>query len=113
MIEITARAAEAVQAVMARVDGQAAGLRITAQKEGCSGLNYSMGLVSEGLETDFVLSSPLGITLFIEKDSFSHLVGSTLDYVENETGARSFSFTNPNHEPGKSCSCDKSSCSSC
>lgn len=119
MIDITERAAQALLAVMARTDQPAAGVRIVAGPDGGSGLSYSLGLVGEGTPEDNVITAPRGISLFVDGDSLPHLMGSTLDYQETESG-HAFTFLNPNDcphaqpetpEQPKSCGCGKSSCS--
>ena len=113
MIDITETATQALSAVMARTDKPAAGLRIIAEPKGDSGLSYSLGLVSEGMSTDHVITTPGGITLFVAKDSLTNLIGATLDYQETESG-HAFRFLNPNNCPSaqsKSCDCGTGSCS--
>jgi iron-sulfur cluster assembly accessory protein len=113
MIDITENATRALLAVMARTDQPAAGLRIIAGPNGDSGLSYSLGLVSEGMPKDHVITTPRGITLFVAEDSLTHLIGATLDYQETESG-HAFNFLNPNDCPSaqpKGCGCGTSSCS--
>ena len=114
MIDITEHATQTLLAVMARTDKPAAGLRITAEPKGDLGLNYSLGLVSEGLPTDHVITTPGGITIFVARDLLTNLIGATLDYQETESG-HAFKFLNPHDCPSaqsKSCDCGTGSCSS-
>lgn len=117
MIEITERASDALQAAMARTKGQAAGVRITASKDGCSEIIYGMGLVSGGLDDDLDAVTRFGVKVFASKDSAALLMGCLLDYGETETGL-AFTFFNPNtliaeasSSSSHSCSCGKGSCS--
>jgi iron-sulfur cluster assembly accessory protein len=118
MIEITERASDALQAAMARTDGQAAGVRITASKDGCSEITYGMGLVSGGLDDDLDAETRFGVRVFASKDSAALLMGCLLDYGETDNGL-AFTFFNPNalvaegsSSSSHSCSCGKGSCSS-
>lgn len=113
MIEITERANAALRAVMGRAERVPAGLRITARDGGCSGPNWSMGLVVGGLSDDHVITTPSGITMFVDEETLPSLIGTAIDYVETE-GGWAFSFQNPRFDApsAKSCSCGKSSCSS-
>lgn len=117
MIDITERAVQALLSVMARAESPPAGLRIVAAKDGCSEPNYSLGLVGEGAPDDHVITSPAGITMFVDDKSLPHLMGATLDYQETEGGS-AFTFLNPNTCPsakpeasGGGCGCGKGSCS--
>jgi|GEM_PF-1315153 len=117
MLEITPRAADALKAAMERTNGQAAGLRITAAQDGCGGPAYSMGLVTGGLDDDRELTTPAGIVVFTDDQSFPLLIGCVLDYGETDNGL-AFSFFNPSAltggapAPSSGCSCGKGSCSS-
>lgn len=117
MIDITERATMALLAVMARAEGKAAGLRIVARRGEEAGISYSLGLVAEGTTHDHVITSPHGITMFVDEGSMPHLMGATLDYQETEDG-NTFTFLNPSdcasaqpEKPSGGCGCGKSSCS--
>jgi iron-sulfur cluster assembly protein len=113
MIDITDQATQALVAVMARTDRPAAGLRIVAEPKEDSGLNYSLGLVSQGLPEDHVITTPGGITMFVEESSLRHLMGATLDYQETESG-HAFTFLNPHDCPSakpEGCGCGNPTCS--
>lgn len=117
MITITERAGEALRAAVARTDGQAAGVRIAGESQGCSGAHYSLGLVSMGLEEDLQITTASGVTVFVSEQVFPTLAGAVLDYGETENGL-AFSIFNPNDlfgsasAPSHGCSCGTSSCSS-
>jgi len=119
MIEITERASDALKAAMDKANGQAAGVRITASKDGCSDIRYDMGLVTGGLDDDLQAQTRFGITVFASPESAALLLGSVLDYGQTDNGL-AFSFFNPNSltgsaataESGHGCSCGKPSCGS-
>lgn len=71
---------------------------------GCSGLEYSIGLISE-YEPDWNSYEFGAVNIFIDQISEMYLDGTTVDYVESleQSG---FKFTNPQMKTG--CGCGKS-----
>ncbi|MDQ6991431.1 MAG: iron-sulfur cluster assembly accessory protein [Mariprofundaceae bacterium] len=71
------------------------GLRLSVRKAGCSGLEYVLEDVDQGLDGD--LSYDLGdFTLFVDEASYNKaLIGLHIDFQKDLLSA-SFIYTNPN-----------------
>ena len=96
------------QARIAELMGQAPegaiGVKLSTPKRGCSGLAYSVDYVSEEAKFDEKIATPGGV-LYIDGASVLYLVGSTMDWVEDDFTA-GFVFNNPNAKG--SCGCGES-----
>ena len=79
-------------------------LRLATPRRGCSGLAYSVDYVTEAKAFDEKIETPGGI-LFIDGGSVLYLIGSTMDWVEDDFQA-GFVFANPNAKG--SCGCGES-----
>lgn len=79
------------------------GLRLSVEKGGCAGLQYTMEIGSEA-PGDTVVEH-LGAHVFIDSDSGSFLVGSVLDHEDGLSGA-GFRIRNP--KAARSCGCGTS-----
>jgi iron-sulfur cluster assembly protein len=98
-------AAEArIAALMARAPTDAIGVKLSTPRRGCSGLAYSVDYVSEANAFDERIETPGG-TFFIDGASVLYLVGSTMDWVEDDFAA-GFQFANPNAKGA--CGCGES-----
>jgi iron-sulfur cluster assembly protein len=98
-------AAEArVAELMAKAPPAAIGVKLSTPRRGCSGLAYSVDYVTEELVFDEKILTPGG-TFYIDGASVLYLVGSTMDWVEDDFTA-GFVFTNPNAKG--SCGCGES-----
>lgn len=98
-------AAEArVAALMASAPEDAIGVKLSTPRRGCSGLAYSVDYVTEANPIDERIETPGG-TFFIDGASVLYLVGSTMDWVEDDFTA-GFVFQNPNAKG--SCGCGES-----
>jgi iron-sulfur cluster assembly protein len=98
-------AAEArVAKLMAEAPADAIGVKLSTPRRGCSGLAYSVDYVSEAAAFDERIETPGG-TFFIDGASVLYLVGSTMDWVEDDFAA-GFVFANPNAKG--SCGCGES-----
>jgi iron-sulfur cluster assembly protein len=98
-------AAEArVANLMADAPEGAVGVKLSTPRRGCSGLAYSVDYVGEANAFDERIETPGG-TLFIDGGSVLYLVGSTMDWVEDDFTA-GFVFNNPNAKG--SCGCGES-----
>ncbi|MCZ8320485.1 MAG: HesB/IscA family protein [Novosphingobium sp.] len=98
-------AAEArIAALMAKAPDGAIGVKLSTPRRGCSGLAYSVDYVSEANTFDERIETPGG-TFFIDGASVLYLVGSTMDWVEDDFTA-GFVFNNPNAKG--SCGCGES-----
>ena len=98
-------AAEArVAELMAKAPEGAIGVKLSTPRRGCSGLAYSVDYVSEAVPFDEKLETPGG-TFFIDAASVLYLIGSTMDWVEDDFAA-GFVFANPNAKGA--CGCGES-----
>lgn len=98
-------AAEArVAALMGKAPEDAIGVKLSTPRRGCSGLAYSVDYVSEAVAFDEKIETPGGL-FYIDGASVLYLVGSTMDWVEDDFAA-GFVFTNPNAKGA--CGCGES-----
>ena len=98
-------AAEArVAELMAQAPADAIGVKLSTPRRGCSGLAYSVDYVSEAVPFDETIETPGG-TFFIDAASVLYLIGSTMDWVEDDFAA-GFVFANPNAKGA--CGCGES-----
>lgn len=93
-ITLTDRAAARVKELMSKSDKPIVGLRIGVKSTGCSGLSYRMEYAEEKGKFDEVIEDK-GVTVLIEPTATMFLLGTEMDFVEEELGAR-FVFNNPN-----------------
>lgn len=98
-------AAEArVANLMARAPEGAIGVKLSTPRRGCSGLAYSVDYVTQEAKFDEKIETPGG-TFYIDGGSVLYLIGSTMDWVEDDFTA-GFVFTNPNAKGA--CGCGES-----
>ena len=98
-------AAEArVAALMANAPEGTVGVKLSTPRRGCSGLAYSVEYVAEEAPFDEKIVTPGG-TFYIDGASVLYLVGSTMDWKEDDFAA-GFVFENPNAKG--SCGCGES-----
>ena len=98
-------AAEArIAELMAQAPEGAIGVKLSTPRRGCSGLAYSVDYVTEAVAFDERIETPGG-TLFIDGASVLYLIGSTMDWVEDDFTA-GFTFENPNAKGA--CGCGES-----
>jgi iron-sulfur cluster assembly protein len=103
-LKLTDRAAERVRELMEKADKPIAGLRVGVKTRGCSGLSYFMEYAEEAKPTEDRVEEK-GVTLFIEPTATMFLIGSEMDFVQEDFGAR-FVFNNPNE--ADRCGCGES-----
>ena len=96
----TARIAE----LMAKAPEGAIGVKLSTPRRGCSGLAYSVDYVTEAKPFDERIDTPGG-TLFVDGGSILYLIGSTMNWVEDDFAA-GFVFQNPNAKG--ECGCGES-----
>ncbi|MDP2480489.1 MAG: iron-sulfur cluster assembly accessory protein [Candidatus Palauibacterales bacterium] len=84
-----------------KMEGEAAGLRVSVVPGGCSGFEYALNLEPEARDDDFVLGSH-GVRLFIDPFSAQYLEGVSIDYQSTFQGS-GFTFDNPNATGGCGC----------
>jgi iron-sulfur cluster assembly protein len=101
---LTASADARIADLMARAPEGAIGVKLSTPRRGCSGLAYSVDYVTEAKPFDERIETPGGV-LFIDGGSILYLVGSTMDWVEDDFTA-GFVFNNPNAKGA--CGCGES-----
>ena len=98
-------AAEArIADLMASAPADATGVKLSTPRRGCSGLAYSVDYVTEAASFDERIETPGG-TFFIDGGSVLYLIGSTMEWQEDDFTA-GFVFQNPNAKG--SCGCGES-----
>lgn len=98
-------AAEArITDLMAQAPEGAIGVKLSTPRRGCSGLAYSVDYVSEAQAFDEKIETPGGV-FYIDGASVLYLVGSTMDWQEDDFTA-GFVFANPNAKGA--CGCGES-----
>jgi iron-sulfur cluster assembly protein len=103
-VTLTPAAESRVAALMAQAPAEAIGVKLSTPRRGCSGLAYSVDYVSEEAPFDEKIVTPGG-TFYIDGASVLYLVGSTMDWKEDDFAA-GFVFENPNAKG--SCGCGES-----
>lgn len=103
-VTLTPAAEQRVADLMAKAPDGAIGVKLSTPRRGCSGLAYSVDFVMEQGSFDERIETPGGV-FFIDAASVLYLVGSVMDWVEDDFAA-GFVFTNPNAKG--SCGCGES-----
>lgn len=103
-VALTPAAQARIATLMAGAPADAIGVKLSTPRRGCSGLAYSVDYVTGAAPMDERIETPGG-TLFIDGASVLYLVGSTMDWVEDDFQA-GFVFTNPNAKG--TCGCGES-----
>lgn len=101
---LTPNAHARIADLMARAPSDAVGVKLSTPRRGCSGLAYSVDYVSVPNLMDERIETPGG-TLFVDGGSILYLIGSTMDWVEDDFTA-GFVFANPNAKGA--CGCGES-----
>src|SRR5512133_1221417 len=103
-ITLTPAAQARIAELMDRAPEGAIGVKLSTPRRGCSGLAYSVDYITEASSFDERIETPGGL-FFIDGGSVLYLVGSTMDWVEDDFTA-GFVFNNPNAKG--SCGCGES-----
>lgn len=103
-VTLTPAAEARVTELMAKAPAGAIGVKLSTPRRGCSGLAYSVDYVTEEVTFDEKIETPGGI-FYIDGSSVLYLVGSTMDWVEDDFAA-GFVFENPNAKGA--CGCGES-----
>jgi len=103
-IVLTPAAEARVAELMGKAPEGAIGVKLSTPRRGCSGLAYSVDYVTEEAKFDEKIATPGG-AFYIDGPSVLYLVGSTMDWVEDDFTA-GFVFTNPNAKGA--CGCGES-----
>ena len=101
---LTPNAEARIADLMAQAPDGTIGVKLSTPRRGCSGLAYSVDYVTEEAKFDEKIETPGG-TFYIDGASVLYLVGSTMDWVEDDFTA-GFVFNNPNAKG--SCGCGES-----
>jgi len=101
---LTPTAEARIADLMAKAPDGAIGVKLSTPRRGCSGLAYSVDYVAEAVAMDERIDTPGG-TLFVDGGSILYLIGSTMDWVEDDFTA-GFVFANPNAKGA--CGCGES-----
>lgn len=103
-LTLTPRAETRIADLMAKAPEGTVGVKLSTPRRGCSGLAYSVDYVAEAKPFDERIETPGG-TFFVDGASVLYLVGSTMDWVEDDFTA-GFTFENPNAKGA--CGCGES-----
>ncbi|WP_260599489.1 HesB/IscA family protein [Sphingomonas endolithica] len=103
-LNLTASAHARIAELMGRAPSDAIGVKLSTPRRGCSGLAYSVDYVTDAKPFDERIDTPGG-TLFVDGGSILYLIGSTMDWVEDDFAA-GFVFQNPNAKGA--CGCGES-----
>ena len=101
---LTPSAEARIAHLMANAPQGTIGVKLSTPRRGCSGLAYSVDYVAEANPVDERIETPGGL-FFIDGASVLYLIGSTMDWVEDDFTA-GFTFANPNAKG--SCGCGES-----
>ena len=103
-ITLTPAAEARITELMSKAPQGAIGVRLSTPRRGCSGLAYSVDYVTEEDRFDEKIVTPGG-SFYVDGGSLLYLVGSTMDWVEDDFAA-GFVFANPNAKGA--CGCGES-----
>jgi iron-sulfur cluster assembly protein len=103
-LHLTPAAEQRIAALMAKAPEGTVGVKLSTPQRGCSGLAYSVDYVAEAKPFDEKIETPGG-TFYVDGGSVLYLIGSTMDWVEDDFTA-GFVFQNPNAKG--SCGCGES-----
>ena len=103
-IVLTPAAEARIAELMSRAPDGAIGVKLSTPRRGCSGLAYSVDYVTDEVPFDEKIVTPGGI-FYVDGGSVLYLVGSTMDWVEDDFAA-GFTFANPNAKGA--CGCGES-----
>jgi len=93
-----------IKAVMTEEANPNLALRMFVSGGGCSGFSYGFTLDEVANEDDFTVEKD-GVKIFVDAMSYQYLIGSTVDYKEDLTGAQ-FVISNPGAK--STCGCGSS-----
>ena len=104
VLTLTPRAEQRIADLMAKAPEGAIGVKLSTPRRGCSGLAYSVDYVAQAAPLDEAIPTTGG-TLYVDGASVLYLVGSRMDWVEDDFAA-GFVFENPNAKGA--CGCGES-----
>jgi len=103
-LTLTPSAEARIASLMKDAPADAIGVKLSTPRRGCSGLAYSVDYISSASPMDEKVATPGG-DLYIDGPSLLYLIGSNMDWVEDDFTA-GFVFQNPNAKG--SCGCGES-----
>ena len=103
-VALTPAAEARVAELMAKAPQGTIGVKLSTPRRGCSGLAYSVDYVTQENAFDEKIATPGG-AFYVDGGSLLYLVGSTMDWVEDDFAA-GFVFENPNAKGA--CGCGES-----
>lgn len=103
-LNLTASAEARIAELMGKAPAGAIGVKLSTPRRGCSGLAYSVDYVETASAMDERIETAGGV-LFVDGASLLYLIGSTMDWVEDDFTA-GFVFANPNAKGA--CGCGES-----
>ncbi|MCP5369904.1 MAG: iron-sulfur cluster assembly accessory protein [Rickettsiaceae bacterium] len=104
VLTITPAAALQVQNLLDKRNKPSAGIRIGVKSGGCSGMKYFVEYADDQQPFDEIVQEH-GITIFIDPKALMYLLGSQMDYIEEDFKS-GFTFVNPNAKA--KCGCGSS-----
>lgn len=102
-MNITQKAADKINEIIAEEQDPTLKVRCFVQGGGCSGFQYNFALETEQGEDDFVFEQN-GATVLVDSMSMQYLQGATIDYKDGLES--SFVISNPNAQT--TCGCGSS-----
>ena len=103
-VTLTPAAEARVAELMAKAPADAIGVKLSTPRRRWSGLAYWVDYVTEEVKFDEKITTPGGV-FYIDGASVLYLVGSVMDWVEDDFTA-GFTFENPNAKGA--CGCGES-----
>ena len=103
-LTLTPSAEARIADLMKNAPADAIGVKLSTPRRGCSGLAYSVDYITSANPMDEKVATPGG-DLYIDGPSLLYLIGSRMDWVEDDFTA-GFVFNNPNAKG--SCGCGES-----
>lgn len=103
-VVLTLNAEARIAKLMENAPADAIGVKLSTPRRGCSGLAYSVDYVTEEAKFDEKIETAGGL-FYIDSASVLYLIGSTMDWVEDDFTA-GFVFNNPNAKGA--CGCGES-----
>jgi iron-sulfur cluster assembly protein len=104
VMRLTDAAASRIKEVMAKADGQVAGVRVGVKNGGCAGMEYTMEYAAAAAPTDEIVEDK-GVKILIDPKAVLFLLGTEMDYKREKLSAQ-FVFNNPNQT--SACGCGES-----
>ena len=103
-LTLTPSAEARIAKLMGEAPADAIGVKLSTPRRGCSGLAYSVDYITSTNPLDEKVTTPGG-DLYIDGASLLYLIGSRMDWVEDDFTA-GFVFQNPNAKG--TCGCGES-----